>query len=131
MRHLVPLTCLLLLAACDATMTGPTSPLDAEFVLAPGEAAAIERTSLVVWFNGVTGDSRCPADAFCVLGGTAAVHITARSNGSTRDYALYTGDRKPVQHEGMTIALVQLSPFPFSARTIQADEYRATFKVTR
>ena len=44
---------------------------------------------------------------------------------------LQTGDLRPVVHNGLTIALVQLSPYPFSARTIAPDEYRATLKVTR
>jgi len=38
---------------------------------------------------------------------------------------------QPVVHEGLTIALVQLMPYPFSAKTIAPDEYRATLKVTR
>jgi hypothetical protein len=84
-----------------------------------------------VRFNGVSGDSRCPADAICIQGGSADVRITATSDGSTRDYELKTGDMRPVQHDGFTIALVQVAPYPFSSRTIAPDEYRATLKVTR
>jgi hypothetical protein len=36
-----------------------------------------------------------------------------------------------VQHDGVTIALVQLTPYPFSSRTIAPGDYRATLKVTR
>jgi hypothetical protein len=68
----------------------------------------------------------------CITGGSAAVQITASANGNLpRDYDLHTGDMRPVHHDGLTIALVQLSPYPFSARPIQPAEYRATFKVTR
>ena len=91
----------------------------------------INGTSLNVRFNAVSGDSRCPADAVCIQGGSAAVQITARSEGMMRDYDLQTGDMRPVQHDGLTIALVQLSPYPFSSRTIQPSEYRATLKVVR
>jgi hypothetical protein len=38
---------------------------------------------------------------------------------------------KPVVHEGLTIALVELMPYPFSARTIAPTDYRATLTVTR
>jgi hypothetical protein len=38
---------------------------------------------------------------------------------------------RPVKHGDLTIELVQLSPYPFSSRTIQPDEYRATLRVTR
>ena len=91
----------------------------------------IDGTSLTVRFNGVSGDSRCPADALCVQGGSAEVRITAQSNGSTRNYDLRTGDMQPVQHEGLTISLVQLTPYPFSSRTIPPGDYRATLEVTR
>jgi hypothetical protein len=130
-RYLLLLFCLFPASACDEAPTGPTSPLDTDFTLAPGEEMGIEGASLSVRFNGVSGDSRCPADAFCIQGGSAAVRITARSDRSTRDYELHTGDMRPVRHEGTTIALVQLSPYPFSSRTIPPDEYRATLKVTR
>jgi hypothetical protein len=84
-----------------------------------------------VRFNRVSGDSRCPADAVCILGGDALVHITALSRQSSRDYELHTGDMRPVQHDGVTIALVQLQPYPFSSQTIQPGDYRATLKVSR
>jgi hypothetical protein len=38
---------------------------------------------------------------------------------------------RPVQHDDFTISLVQVAPYPFSARPIQPDEYRVTLKVTR
>jgi hypothetical protein len=130
-RAVAALFCLLLVTACGEAPTAPTSPLDAEFTLAPGQARRIGRTGLSVRFDGVSGDSRCPADALCILGGSAAVHITVTSAGTARDYQLHTGDLRPVMHEGVTIALVRLEPYPFSARRIAPDEYRATLKATR
>jgi hypothetical protein len=123
--------CLLMMTACGGSPSGPTTPLNSEFTLAPKQTMHIDGTSMAIRFNQVTGDSRCPADTVCILGGSADVEITAESGGSTRDYALRTGDMKPMQHEGLTITLVQLVPYPFSARTIPPDEYRATLKVTR
>ena len=131
MRFGVLLFCLLAVTACDERVTGPTSPLNTEFTLAPGETIAIEGTSLSVRFNRITGDNRCPADALCVLGGSADVSVTAISERSTRDHVLRTGDLQPVQHDEFTLSLVQVSPYPFSARTIGPNEYRVTLKVTR
>jgi hypothetical protein len=105
--------------------------LNTEFTLAPGGAMRINDTPLTVRFNEVTSDSRCPADALCIQAGSAAVQITAESNGSTRSYDLQTGNMKPVQDEGLTIALVHLLPYPYSSRKIPPEEYRATLKVTR
>jgi hypothetical protein len=121
----------LLAAGCDERVTGPTAPLNTDFTLAAGQAAAVEGASLTIRFNRITGDNRCPADAVCILGGSADVHITAISERSARDYVLRTGDMQPVQHDGFTIALVEVAPYPFSARTISPDEYRVTLRVTR
>ena len=131
MRSVVLLFCLLAVTGCDERVTGPTSPLNTEFTLAPGETAAIEGASLSVRFNSITGDNRCPADVLCVLGGSADVSVTAISPVATRDHVLKTGDMLPVQHDGFTLALVQVAPYPFSARTIGPDEYRVTLKVTK
>jgi hypothetical protein len=131
MRLLVMCFCLLGATACDQSLTSPSTPLNTEFVLAPGESMAIEAASLTLTFNRVSGDSRCPADAFCIQGGSADVHVTATSGRVVREHVLKTGDMKPVQDGDATIALVQLSPYPFSSRTIAPHEYRATLKVTR
>ena len=130
MRHVL-LGFLLSVTACAGSPTGPTTSLNTEFTLAPAEAIGIDGTSMTVRFIEVSGDSRCPADALCIQMGSASVRITAQSDGSTRNYELHTGDMQPVQHEGLTISLVQLAPYPFSSRKIPPEEYRATLKVTR
>ena len=120
------------LVACDESPTGPTVGLNQEFVLAPGEIAKVADTGFRIAFAGVRGDSRCPADAVCILGGDALVRIEVLSFGGGRhEYDLHTGDLRPVVHEGLTIALVNLAPYPFSSQTIQPSDYRATLRVTR
>ena len=125
------IVCLLFATACDESLTGPTVALNQEFELQPGSAAVIAGASFALRFNGVSGDSRCPADAFCIQGGDAIVRVTVVDEGQSREVELHTGDMRPVQYDGYTITLVQLQPYPFSSRTIQPDEYRATLKVSR
>ena len=122
---------LLLSIGCGEVVTGPTVPLNAEFILAPGERARIEDPSVTVHFDGVSDDSRCPADAFCIQAGSATVHITVQSGHRLRAGELHTGDIRPVRHDGLTIALIRLVPYPVGSRTIQDDEYRATLFVSR
>jgi hypothetical protein len=130
--RIAPVLAMVVLAGCDEGPTAPTVGLNQEFVLAPGEVAKIADTGLHIRFSGVQGDSRCPADAFCILGGDALVRIEVLSfGGGRREHDLHTGDLRPVVHEGVTIALVKLEPYPFSSRTIQPNEYRATLRVTR
>ena len=118
-------------AACSAD--GPTapSPVDLSFTLAPGQTAPVDGTAIGVRFDEVTGDSRCPLDAICIQGGDAIVHIAVVSPASPTSYELHTGNMLPVRHGDLTIALVELQPYPFSARTIEPAEYRATLHVTR
>jgi hypothetical protein len=120
-------------AACHAdSPVGPTVPPDRQFTLAPGQSASIEGTSLRVEFLRVSGDSRCPADAFCIQGGDAIVHVRV-SDSARAEYELHTGDRSRAvaRHAGFSIELVQLQPYPFSSRTIDPGAYRATLAVTR
>ena len=121
----------LILSACGGA-TAPTVPLNRDFTLSPSETAMIDNTTLGIHFLGVQGDSRCPADVFCIQGGDAIVKIeVVDRRGGTKPYDLHTGDLRPVKHDDLTITLVQLMPYPFSSRTIQPNEYRATLVVSR
>lgn len=127
------LICLLGMTGCRGP-TGPTVLLDRPFTLAPGESAVEESTGLRVLFLQVSGDSRCPADALCITGGDALVHVRLSGGGGpSAEYELHTGDasRASAVHAGTRVTLVELQPFPFSSRTIAQGEYRATLRATR
>ena len=128
---LVLIVCLM---ACTAgTPATPGGPVDTRVVLAPGGTADIAEAGIRIGFHGVLGDSRCPADAFCIQGGDAIVRIDVLPSGgrASSTYDLHTGNMQPVRHGDLTIALENLSPYPFSSRTIPPQEYRATLHVTR
>ena len=131
MRFVPLISCLLLVTGCGESPTAPTVSLNSEFVLAPGSAATIDGASMTVRFNDVSGDSRCAADAVCVWGGDAIVSLTVTSTSGSREHDLHTGTMQPVKHDDITIALVQLAPYPFSSIPIQPGDYRATLKATR
>lgn len=130
-RLIAPVALLLIATACDESPSGPTAGLDTAFTLAPRQTTAIAGTDMTVRFDGVAGDSRCPADAICILGGDAQVQITVEGIGARRHHDLHTGTMAPVRHDDFTIALIELAPYPFSSRTIAPGEYRATLRVTR
>ena len=122
----------LVAAGCTGASMAPSGPFDTRVVLAPGQSATVDEAPLVISFIGVIGDSRCPADALCILGGDALVRIDVTSDRSQpARYDLHTGSMQPVQHRDVTIGLVELSPYPFSSRTIEPRDYRATLRVTR
>lgn len=128
MKRLILGMCLLGATAC-LEITAPGS-LDEQVTLGPGQQASV--AGLSVRFEGVTGDSRCPADALCIQGGDAVVRVTAAQGfGARIEYELHTGDMKPVTHRDVTITLVQLAPYPFSSHPIDPNEYRVTLRITR
>ena len=131
MRAILLIFCLFAVTACDErTPTAPTVPRNQQFTLAPGELVRVEGTPHAVRFVRVSGDSRCPADAICIQGGDALVHIEVFSGGTATEYALHTGDerRGTISHRDLRIGLVELQPYPFSTRSIQPGEYRATLQ---
>src|SRR5690349_5122674 len=71
--RLIPVLCCLLLAtACDdKSPAGPSVGFDRQVTLAPGETARVDGSAVQLQFVDVTGDSRCPADVFCIQGGDA------------------------------------------------------------
>jgi hypothetical protein len=117
---------------CGGSVAGPANPIDRPFTIGAGEATAISGAGLVVEFTGVSGDSRCPADALCIQGGDAIVHIRVTGN-ATASYELHTGDasRATAAHGRYLISLVELQPYPFSSSPIDPDDYRATLVVRR
>ncbi len=132
MRLLLVIGILVVTSACRSPMA-PESPLDARVVLALGEIAAVDGASSRIRFLEVLGDSRCPADAFCIQGGDAIVRIDVIPTfGAPSTYDLHTGNPQPVRHDNLTIELVELSPYPFgSLPPIGPTDYRATLRITR
>jgi hypothetical protein len=133
-RAFLLVCCLLAATACDEdTPTGPTVPLNQRFVLAPGGVAVVADTNISLQFVDVTGDSRCPADAVCIQGGDATVHMRILDSGETTGYELHTGDsrRASFTHRNLRVELRELQPYPFSSRTIDPSDYRATLVASR
>lgn len=131
MRSLSLLFCLFAVTGCFLESPTEPGPINQEVVLAPGQSTNIEGTNLSLKFVGVTGDSRCPADALCVLGGSATVKIEVSGSGGSRELTFETGDLKPMTYDAWSLELVQLMPYPFSATPIKHEDYRATLRVRR
>lgn len=130
MRALLLVLLCAALAGCSSP-TAPTVPFNREFTLAPGEEVAVANTASRIRFIDVQNDSRCPADALCILGGDALVRVAITSKGAhTERYELHTGSTQPVSHRGFVVRLISLTPYPFSSTPIRPDEYRVTLRVT-
>jgi len=130
MRTLIAASCLFAVTGCFFGNPTEPGPVDQTVTLAPGQSASITGTSVRLKFDGVTGDNRCPADAMCVLGGSATVKVEASSSSGNRTLTFETGKLEPVEYGGLTLELIRLMPYPFSATPIEHADYRATLRVT-
>jgi hypothetical protein len=141
MRQLAALLTLLIsLAACGSagsrveTPSEPHVALGEEFALKAGQAASVADGALVVRFESVSNDSRCPRGVTCIWEGDAAVAVSAhRGNASTNRHELHTSGLYARQAtEGpFRIELVKLDPLPVDGASVDPKEYVATFKVLR
>lgn len=120
------------------TVTDPASSyaevaVGEPFTLAPGEAARVTGTDLVVRFVRVEGDSRCPVDVTCVWEGDAAVVVETERDDVARSWRLHTPGESvgpgTADVGGLRLELVGLAPAPRSGQPIDPDAYRATFTV--
>lgn len=83
---------------------------------------------LLIAFEGVAEDSRCPEGVVCVWQGNARAHFSATDRSGQRvEFDLNTG-LQPRAHRfsGYTIKLEKLTPHPHVDRETKVDEYVAT-----
>jgi hypothetical protein len=131
-RIVVSLFCVLcsvFVVSCFTT-TSP-GPVDRQLTLAPGQTSAVKDAGVSIKFVTVTGDNRCPGDAICITGGSADIRIEVRRGSQAEAHDLRTGDMQPVRSGDFTIALVEVTPYPFSTRPIKPEDYRVTLRVSR
>ena len=110
------------------------APLGPEFTLRPAESARIAGTALVLTFDRITEDSRCPTDVTCVWAGNAVVRLAARVAGVARgpmELHTTTVDKREATVDGYRVQLVRLAPARTQGTTITQDQYLATLTVVR
>jgi hypothetical protein len=117
--------------AASVLMMGP-QPTDAKIVLAVGESFGVPETSLVITFEAVEEDSRCPVGTRCLWEGDAAIRI--RLGGPdirTAAYTLHTNERfeRTITHGQLRVALAALAPYPAAGEKVKPDQYRVTLEV--
>ena len=123
-------------ASCATTPPDP-SPQEAarevslgqEFPLRAAEPVRIAGTDLLIAFDRVTEDSRCPVNVTCVWAGNAVVRLTARVAGAARgnlELHTTTADKREAAVDGFRVQLVRLAPTRAEGTPITQDQYVAT-----
>jgi len=108
--------------------------LGESFQLRVGESARIEAESLLLGFEEVSGDSRCPKGEQCIWEGDATVRVWLRKATEAKERReLHTAPNEEGEpsYLGYEVKLIRLDPYPISGKTIEQGDYQATLEVTR
>ena len=109
----------------------PTIPLNTDFDIAVGDMARIQDSPVLVRFDTVTDDSRCPQDVECVCQRNATARITVDSTGTTAVAEFRTSQPQPVSVFGWTFELRGLRPARSTQSVPKPRGYVLTLRATR
>jgi hypothetical protein len=107
-----------------------------EFTMTVHEVVVVDDTHLLISFDGVTEDSRCPTDVQCPWEGNAAVRLELSSEiaeFAPQPRVLNTSlEPRSTDFMGLTIRLVDVAPYPSTAgQPIDPESYVVKLVVTR
>jgi len=130
----------LLLFACDGTIIGPVASIDQPFWLPEGRTKLIQPGNLLLTFEEVASDNRCPLNVDCVTGGQADVVLSFQApNFVSTEIQLIIGPyifaEDSLAHPfadtlGYRIKLMQLDPHPDVKVEQPLVTYRALLRVS-
>lgn len=109
----------------------PTVPVNTDFDVAVGGMARIQDSQMMVRFDTVTEDSRCPADVECVWEGNATVRITVDSVGKAGVAEFRTSQPRLVSLFGSSFELRALRPQRTTQSVPRPRDYIITLRVAR
>jgi hypothetical protein len=132
----VPLAILvlsILMAGCSSNPQVFTVGTGERFTLGIGQSARITGEDLVITFEEVTGDSRCPQGVVCVWAGEARSRITITQGGIPHTLELIQPGYSEQAQEtfGEYMITHSLSPYPREGEAIAPNQYRLTLMVTK
>ena len=120
-----------ILACAPVRSDVPTVPVNTDFEVTIGGMARIQDSWLLVRFDTVTEDSRCPADVQCVWEGNATARVTVDSAGTAAIAEFRTSRPQPVSVFGWTLELRQLRPARATQAVPKAGDYVITLRASR
>jgi hypothetical protein len=104
-----------------------------EIVLAHTQVGRIDRTALVITFEAIAEDSRCPTGVDCIWAGDVSVTLRLESREAAAERVtlhLNTSAREAL-HGDHRVTLVAVAPHPKAGEKIEAASYRVTLRVEK
>lgn len=107
--------------------------LPTTITLAPGASIAVERANLVIRFDSITADSRCPSDVQCVHAGWATAALTVSQLSGTMSAQLVslstTAGKNTATSYGKPLTLLSVTPATLSTTAIPKSAYRVVLQI--
>jgi hypothetical protein len=129
MRYIIILIVVLFAASCNRNSVARS---DREITLQVGETAAIDNGNLLITFNEVTEDSRCPVDVVCIWAGNGAAALKLETSEQTDTITLNTlQEPQTRKFEGYEITLKDLQPYPQENVVIDPNEYEIMLQISK
>lgn len=131
-KKLLPLLALILLAAACAPATHLLRP--GEVTLRPGESITSSDSATIVTFVQIVQDSRCPADATCIIGGQVRVLLQLTHGTELFQTTLTLGDMlaediSSITVDGYVITLSEVNPYPLASQPTDYADYTITLDI--
>ncbi len=101
--------------------------------LRAGQSARSPADRILITFDSVVEDSRCPQGVRCVWEGNAGIALSLKAPGGSAVVVLNTSTRfeSRVSRLGFTIRLLEVSPLPEAEAPVAPADYMVTIEVTR
>ena len=133
-KYLILLVLSVFTISCSDSSTNYNEiELDKEFNIKVGDSAVLVNQGVVIKFNSVAGDSRCPSGAVCVWEGNATVTLDLKnSNVDTLTANLNTSiEPKEANFSNLIIELKDLTPYPKLNESINPNDYIAKLLIRK
>jgi hypothetical protein len=108
-------------------------PFDQPFNLNVRESLQLGDNDLIIGFEGILSDSRCPQDVYCFWEGDAEASLWIQVTGEERqNFVLHTASMFPglIELNAFTVRLLQVTPYPIIDVPIDPDTYIVTLVVS-
>ena len=135
LRYLLIFTAIVLITftGCADNKVAVTAGLGEIFTIGVGQSARITGEDMIVTFNGVNDDSRCPQNVTCVWEGVASSNVTITHKGVNYSIVLnQPGLTEQAEDTFINYMLTySLNPYPREGEEISPNEYRLTLTLTK
>ncbi len=130
----------LLLVSCESSVLNSVIQLDEQFWLKLDESKLLLSEQLEIGFDKVFTDSRCPEDVICIWEGAAEIELWLLKSSIDTTFvgatvSGYVTAESPhhvsVDTIDYRITLLQLDPYPNTARERRLSDYRALLTISK